>query len=278
MMDYNAPPNSWTFGKAQQEFELSSGLSNFKGNKIKRIPWSNNPRWQEIIHEQNEELLGATLNQNSANIQTIILKPNETNWEKRQLYQELVNKSINIFSQLKDKKKTKPMVGITKISFPIENANWEMINKLHLKYEVVKNIVYLQLYQLIDSGAESNYLSPQVLACFNPEPLLEKKNNIKSIYGSVRPADDSFIVKFVDIKGNFNNTSARKNTALGVQLEDNQIHTYLTLSVVACRSILACRGVGEGGSWSIPPLKCLRCEVEMKNFYSIYFGIQFLSL
>ena len=27
-MDYNAPPNSWTFGKAQQEFELSSGLSN----------------------------------------------------------------------------------------------------------------------------------------------------------------------------------------------------------------------------------------------------------
>ena len=28
VMDYNAPPNSWTFGKAQQEFELSSGLSN----------------------------------------------------------------------------------------------------------------------------------------------------------------------------------------------------------------------------------------------------------
>ena len=28
-MDYNAPPNSWTFGKAQQEFELSLGLSNF---------------------------------------------------------------------------------------------------------------------------------------------------------------------------------------------------------------------------------------------------------
>ena len=29
MMDYNAPPNSWTFGKAQQEFELSSGLSKY---------------------------------------------------------------------------------------------------------------------------------------------------------------------------------------------------------------------------------------------------------
>ena len=28
-MDYNAPPNSCTFGKAQQEFGLSSGLSNF---------------------------------------------------------------------------------------------------------------------------------------------------------------------------------------------------------------------------------------------------------
>ena len=28
VMDYNAPPNSWTFGKAQQEIELSSGLSN----------------------------------------------------------------------------------------------------------------------------------------------------------------------------------------------------------------------------------------------------------
>ena len=114
-------------------------------------------------------------------------------------------------------------MGITKISLPIENANWEMINKLHLKYKVVKNIVYLQLYQLIDSGAESNYLSPQVLACFNPERLFEKKNKIKSSDGSVRPADDSFIVKFVDTKGNFINTSVRKNTALGVQLEDNQI-------------------------------------------------------
>ena len=28
-MDYNALPNSCTFGKAQQEIELSSGLSNF---------------------------------------------------------------------------------------------------------------------------------------------------------------------------------------------------------------------------------------------------------
>ena len=81
----------------------------------------------------------------------------------------------------------------------------------------MQNTVYLQLYQLIDSGAESNYLSPQILACFNPEPLLEKKNNIKSSDGSVRPADDSYIVKFVDIKGNFINTSARKNRAFGVQ-------------------------------------------------------------
>ena len=30
MIDYNAPPNTWTFGKAQQEFELSSGLSNLE--------------------------------------------------------------------------------------------------------------------------------------------------------------------------------------------------------------------------------------------------------
>ena len=29
VMDYNAPPNSWTFGRAQQVFELSLGLSNF---------------------------------------------------------------------------------------------------------------------------------------------------------------------------------------------------------------------------------------------------------
>ena len=27
-MDYNAPPNCYTFGKVQQEFGLSSGLSN----------------------------------------------------------------------------------------------------------------------------------------------------------------------------------------------------------------------------------------------------------
>ena len=72
-------------------------------------------------------------------------------------------------------------------------------------------------------------MSLQILACFNPEPLLEKKNNIKSSDGSVRPADDSFIVKFVDTKGNFINTSVRKNTALGVQLEDNQIYTSLII-------------------------------------------------
>ena len=89
--------------------------------------------------------------------------------------------------------------------------------------------MYLQLYHLIDSGAESNYLSPQVLACFNPERLIGKKNNIKSSDGSVRPADDSFIVKFVDTKGNFISTSVRKNTALGVQLEDNQIYTSLII-------------------------------------------------
>ena len=77
------------------------------------MPQSNIPPWQEMIDEQNEELLCSTLNQSSANIQTIILKSNETSWENRQLYQQFVNKSINIFSQLKDKKRTKPMVGIT---------------------------------------------------------------------------------------------------------------------------------------------------------------------
>ena len=68
-----------------------------------------------------------------------------------------------------------------------------------------------------------------MLACFNPEPLFEKKKNIKSSDGSVRPADDSFIVKFVDTKGNLINTSVRKNTALGVQMEDNQIYTTLVI-------------------------------------------------
>ena len=70
--------------------------TNSRGNKIKRMPWSNSPHWQEIIDEQNEELLFSTLNQSSANIQTVILKPNETHWEKRQLYFNswLINRSI----------------------------------------------------------------------------------------------------------------------------------------------------------------------------------------
>ena len=160
-------------------------------------------------------------------MQSVILRPNEINWEKTQLYQQLVEKSVNIFNQLKDKKKTKPMVGITRISFPKTDANWEMIKQLHLFYEIKQDTVYLQFYQLIDSGAESNYLSPQILSCFNPKPSLEKKNNIKSSDGSVRPADDSYIVKFVDVKGNFIKTSARKNRALGVQLEDNDTYTSL---------------------------------------------------
>ena len=68
-----------------------------------------------------------------------------------------------------------------------------------------------------------------MLACFTPDPLIEKKSNKKSSDGSVRPADDSFIVKFVDVRGNFINTSARKNRALGVQLEENEIYTSLMI-------------------------------------------------
>ena len=53
--------------------------TNSRGNKIKRMPWSNSPCWQDIIDEHNEELLCSTLKQGLANIQTIILKPNGTN-------------------------------------------------------------------------------------------------------------------------------------------------------------------------------------------------------
>ena len=84
-----------------------------------------------------------------------------------------------------------------------------MIKRQHLFHEIRQDTGYLQFYQLMDSGAESNYLSPQILSCFNPKPSLEKKNNIKSSDGSVRPAEDSYIVKFVDVKGNIINTSAR---------------------------------------------------------------------
>ena len=174
------------------------------------MPWSHSPCWQEIIDEQNDELLFSTLNQSSAKVQSVILRPNEIDWEKRQLYQQLVEKSVNIFNQLKDKKKTKLMVGITRISFPKTDANWEMIKQLHLFYEIKQDTVYLQFYQLIDSGAESNYLSPHILSCFNPKPSLEKKNNIKSSDGSVRPAEDSYIVKFVDVKGNIINNISRE--------------------------------------------------------------------
>ena len=59
------------------------------------MPWSNSPRWKEIIDEKNEELLGATLNQISSIIQTITLKPNETIWEKDNCINSwLINKSI----------------------------------------------------------------------------------------------------------------------------------------------------------------------------------------
>ena len=82
---------------------------------------------------------------------------------------------------------------------------------------------------MIDSGAKSNYLSSQISPYFNPKPSLEKKNNIKSSDGSVRPADDSYIVKFVDVKRIFINTSAMKKRALGVQLEDNDTYTSLII-------------------------------------------------
>ena len=140
------------------------------------MPWSHSPHWQEIIDEQmNDELLFSTLKQRYAKVQSVILRPNEINWEKRQLYQQLVKKSVNIFNQLKDKKKTKPMVGITRISFPKTDAKWEMIKQLHLFYEVKQDTVYLQFYQLIDSGAKSNHLSPEIVSCFSPKPSLEEK-------------------------------------------------------------------------------------------------------
>ena len=50
------------------------------GNKIKRLPGSQSPRW--VNDEQNNELLFFTLNQSSANVQSVILRPNEINWEE----------------------------------------------------------------------------------------------------------------------------------------------------------------------------------------------------
>ena len=38
MMDYNAPPNSCTFGKAQWELGISSGLSNFDREREHEAP------------------------------------------------------------------------------------------------------------------------------------------------------------------------------------------------------------------------------------------------
>ena len=46
------------------------------------------------------------------------------------------------------------------------------------------------------------------------------------------PADDSYIVKFNDVKGNFVNPTARKNRALGVQLEDNDTYTSLIVQEI----------------------------------------------
>ena len=63
---------------------------------------------------------------------SVNLRPNEIDWEKRQLYQQLVEKSVNIFNQLKDKKKTKPMVGITRISFHKISAVVLSFSNLHL--------------------------------------------------------------------------------------------------------------------------------------------------
>ena len=84
--------------------------TNSKVNKIKRMLWSNISHWQEIIDEQNDGLLISTVNQSSssANVQTVILKPNETNLEKKKLYQLMVNKSVNIINQLKAKKRQGP--------------------------------------------------------------------------------------------------------------------------------------------------------------------------
>ena len=99
--------------------------TNSRGNKIKRMPWSHSPHWQEIIDEQmNDELLFSTLNQSSAKVHSVILRSNEVDMEKRQLHQQLVEKSVNIFNQLKGEKKKKPMVGITRIPFPKTDANW----------------------------------------------------------------------------------------------------------------------------------------------------------
>ena len=52
-MDYNAPPNSWTFGKAQQEFELSSGLSNTHGFGRWQNIWPRRSRGQIFVTFQN---------------------------------------------------------------------------------------------------------------------------------------------------------------------------------------------------------------------------------
>ena len=51
-MDYNAPPNSWTFGKAQQEFELSSGLSNYDEFDIQFKDRCNRKKPESVKHRR----------------------------------------------------------------------------------------------------------------------------------------------------------------------------------------------------------------------------------
>ena len=73
------------------------------------------------------------------------------------------------------------------------------VNYLRFDNRIIGDIFHSLFYQLRDSRAGSNFLSPQILKWIRHKPAEEKKSNIKSSDGDVRDAENSYLLKRLTI-------------------------------------------------------------------------------
>ena len=138
-MSSNKKPSSVSFNKILEE-NLQVGENN-KGRKVKTLPWNvNQTKWNEISQE--EKMCSIIENNEEKIMDTLKINPNESCPKVQEIYETLKNKAIDVYEELKNTKKTKPLVGCIKIVCEKENINWKQLKRMKIKHESTdKNVI-----------------------------------------------------------------------------------------------------------------------------------------
>ena len=218
-MSSNKKPSLVSFNKILEE-NLQVGENN-KGRKVKTLPWNvNQTKWNEISQE--EKMCSIIENNEEKIMDTLKITPNESCPKLQEIYETLKNKAIDVYEELKNTKKTKPLVGCIKIVCEKENINWKQLKRMKIKHESTDKNVILFVHMLLDTGTESNFLSKGILKTFEPEKIECKVQVIKQSDGTTRKVKDLYKIKIMDNEKRIINTSARSFASLGEEKQDNE--------------------------------------------------------